>query len=72
MPRAELHRTRRQHLDEPYPAGEIGMIMKMQLLCVAFVFMELNRAHGSTLLTRDAGCGILRLKVCLSRGLVFS
>jgi 2,3-bisphosphoglycerate-dependent phosphoglycerate mutase len=22
MPRAELHRTRRQHLDEPYPAGE--------------------------------------------------
>jgi len=22
MPRAELHRTRRQHLDKPYPAGE--------------------------------------------------
>lgn len=22
MPSAELHRTRRQHLDEPYPAGE--------------------------------------------------
>lgn len=22
MPRAELHRTQRQHLDEPYPAGE--------------------------------------------------
>jgi 2,3-bisphosphoglycerate-dependent phosphoglycerate mutase len=22
MPRAELHRTRRQHLDAPYPAGE--------------------------------------------------
>lgn len=22
MPRAELHRTRREHLDDPYPAGE--------------------------------------------------